>query len=190
MDVPRVLARVYRRMGTAEHTVWIQKAAKADVDAIQPGNVPKFAADQDYAELFKAIQGTKTYKQDCSEALTNPAGSLPAIAARTKTPPLKLETPAPPAQPNPPSPLSRDNAVGRHVDVLVCQKASTQSTRAPSMKGPAGKASSYQRQDLYSAHLPTLRRDIVRSALVWLSFTRIWGVSYMSTDKKTAAFLP
>ena len=63
MDVPRESLHVYRRMGTAEHTAWIQKAAKADVDAIQSGNVPKIVADQDYAELFKTMPHYRFFRR-------------------------------------------------------------------------------------------------------------------------------
>ena len=90
-------------MGTREHIEWIQKAAGANVDAIQSGNVPKMTADQDYAELFQTMQSSKAkpYTKQWSEALGNPATSPPAITAQKMT--LKLEAiQTPPAQPDPP----------------------------------------------------------------------------------------
>ena len=141
-------------MGTTEHTAWIQKAAKADVDAIQSGNAPKIAADQDYTELFETMQGDKTgtYTKDWSDTLTNPARSLHAITACTNT--LKLETPVPTAQPDPPKALSRNSTVGGG-GVSLYQSTSTLSTRALSMKAPAGKASSISNVCYCRRALPT-----------------------------------
>ena len=115
---------VYRRMGTAEHAAWVQKAAAASVDAIQSGNAPKVTNDQDYAELFNSMSmgGTarRNHMQDWAAAIAGPTTSpSPAAPAGANIKPRPVPTATPPAAavlPSaPPAPLSRDNASGRRV---------------------------------------------------------------------------
>ena len=69
---------VYRRMGTAAHAEWMERASRAKVDAIQSVNVPRVANDEGYAELFREVQSGNSQRQFMQDRAT--ATALPATA--------------------------------------------------------------------------------------------------------------
>ena len=118
---------VYRRMGTAAHADWIDRASRAPVDAIQSVNVPRVDNDEGYAELFREFQSGNSPRQfmhdwAAAAAPASPAAAAPVAAdigtprraaARPTAPHMAPATPTGPTGPVPA--LTRANAVGRRV---------------------------------------------------------------------------
>ena len=112
---------VYRRMGTAAHAEWMERASRAKVEAIQSVNVLRVANDEGYAELFREVQSGNSQRQFMQDRATatalpataNVAPPRPASAARRPTP--ITATIAAPAPAGPVPALTRANAVGRRV---------------------------------------------------------------------------
>ena len=102
---------VYRRIGTAEHEVSVNKAAGARIDLIQSVNVPIVSNDQRYAELLSDLTGPRQAAV-ARDFERGDIGTQHDASARTHI------ARAPPTQPfaqTPPHALSGPSDVGRHV---------------------------------------------------------------------------
>ena len=109
---------VYRRIGTAEHEVSVNKAAGTRIDLIQSVNVPVVSNDQRYAELLSDLAGPR----QAAVARDFERGDIgtqdDASSSPPPQPPRTQIARAPPTQPlaqAPPSALSGPSDVGRRV---------------------------------------------------------------------------
>ena len=109
---------VYRRIGTAEHEISVNKAAGTRIDLIQSVNVPIVSNDQRYAELLSDLTGPRQAAVardfERGDIGTQDDASSPTLPQ----PPRTHIARGPPTQPftqTPPRALSGPSDVGRRV---------------------------------------------------------------------------
>ena len=113
---------IYRRVGTAEHTVNLQAASRASIDVLQSANVPRVTADDGFhwlmSELGEARAGEPQRAFEAERGNARPPAALRTEAGRpTPTAPrAPAPTPAPAAvlQPLRGVPRPRDMVVVPH----------------------------------------------------------------------------
>ena len=84
----------YRRVGTSEHDGYLQKAAQADVSAIQSANVVRVAADQGFAAIMSVSEGPRGHLEEAAfEAAKSAALREPAKPIALVQPTLRAAAP-------------------------------------------------------------------------------------------------